>query len=230
MSCTGYGLHTGASVQLTLHPEKHIELEIEPVGDEKYVTTFVGTLKGYDDESSAVTDRDGKPVRTTRRYSTDVGKVLATVRGRRARYALTGKEFYVRAIVTSSQKPDRPLFGRGIAVFDDGVQPTVLANHQSAIGGRIVGPEAEHHHRGVRRRRPGRQHSGHSRRSHQRAVAEQDQHVAGEVGKRRPRRQDRMGRAKRRILNDSDCRLHRQADGVGARGGNDDDPLRCQCP
>ena len=102
---------SGVTLKQLQCSEKHISLEIDPVGEETYVTTFVGTLKGYDDTSSAVTDKEGKPIRATRRYSQDVGRVLATVKGRKARYELTGKELYVRAIVSSSAKPDRPIFG-----------------------------------------------------------------------------------------------------------------------
>ena len=46
----------------------------------------------------------------TRTYSADVGKVLAKVEGPSASYQLTGKELYVRAVVTSTKKHWNPSF------------------------------------------------------------------------------------------------------------------------
>jgi hypothetical protein len=57
-----------------------------------------------------VLDEHGKPLDVTRRYSDDVGRVLATVEGTTARYTLAGDELYVRAVVTSSEPPDNPSF------------------------------------------------------------------------------------------------------------------------
>ena len=87
-----------------------LELEIEPEGDARYTTRFIGTLKGYDPTRKPVTDKNGKPLPVTKRYSDDVGKVLATVEGTTARYELTGKELYVRAVVTSNRPPENPSF------------------------------------------------------------------------------------------------------------------------
>ncbi len=89
---------------------KALELEIEPQGDASYTTRFLGTLKGYDPARKPVKDPDGKPLPVTRRYSDDVGRVLATVEGMKARYVLTGEELYVRAVVTSSLPPENPSF------------------------------------------------------------------------------------------------------------------------
>jgi hypothetical protein len=72
-----------------------------------YTTEFIGTLRGYDSASEPVRDKDGTPLRVTRRYSNDVGAVLGKVEGTTASYKLTGKEIYVRARVTSTKlKPD----------------------------------------------------------------------------------------------------------------------------
>lgn len=92
-------------------PESNaLELEIEPQGDARFTTRFVGTLKGYDPTRRPVEGKDGKPLAVTQRYSDDVGKVLATVEGVNARYVLTGEELYVRAVVTSSLAPENPSF------------------------------------------------------------------------------------------------------------------------
>ena len=97
--------------EVRFSPEsKALELEIEPQGDARYTTRFVGTLKGYDPARKPVKDKDGKPLPVTQRYSDDVGKVLATVEGTRATYRLTGEELYVRAVVTSDRPPENPSF------------------------------------------------------------------------------------------------------------------------
>jgi predicted metal-dependent phosphoesterase TrpH len=94
---------------------KILEIEIEPDGDATYTTEIVGTLKGVDTSS-----QDPPPLpkpktpdekvggRVSRRYSDAIGKVLATQEGLKVRYQLTGKELYVRAIITSSKPPVDP--------------------------------------------------------------------------------------------------------------------------
>jgi len=76
---------------------------------------FLGTEAGYDRTTERVTvpDKDGKPQRPVTRYSKDVGKLLATVRGTRATYRLTGKELYVRAAIRSDQRMANPPEGEG---------------------------------------------------------------------------------------------------------------------
>jgi hypothetical protein len=76
----------------------------------QYTTDFVGTLADSSLESEPATDKEGKPIRATRKYSGEIGKTLATVGGETPSYRLTGKELYVRAIVTSSQPPADPSF------------------------------------------------------------------------------------------------------------------------
>jgi hypothetical protein len=90
--------------------DRTLTLEVEPQGDARYTTRFIGTLKGYDPARKPVTDKDGKPLALTQRYSDDVGKVLATVEGAKATYRLTGEELYVRAVVTSDKPPENPSF------------------------------------------------------------------------------------------------------------------------
>jgi hypothetical protein len=95
-----------------------LAIAIEPDGDATYTTQFIGTLRGYDDTNSPALDKDGqplvdkngKPLRASRKYSGEVGQLLATVEGLSAKYTLTGKELYVRAIVTSSKAPVDPSF------------------------------------------------------------------------------------------------------------------------
>lgn len=95
-----------------------LSLSIEPEADANYTTQFIGTLQGYDATTAPAVDKDGqppvdkagKPIRASRAYSEDVGKVLATEAGLAPHYHLTGKELYVRAVVTASKPPRDPSF------------------------------------------------------------------------------------------------------------------------
>jgi hypothetical protein len=87
-----------------------LQLDIEPEDGAEYTTEFIGTRHGYDSKSEPRLDKDGKPLRTTRKYSTDVGQVLATVKGTSPSYKLTGDELYVRAVITSNQPHRDPSF------------------------------------------------------------------------------------------------------------------------
>jgi predicted metal-dependent phosphoesterase TrpH len=94
---------------------KILTIEIEPDGDATFTTEIIGTLKGV-----ATSSQDPPPLpkpkkpgekvggRVSRRYSDAIGKVLATQEGLKVHYQLTGKELYVRAIVTSSKPPADP--------------------------------------------------------------------------------------------------------------------------
>jgi hypothetical protein len=73
-----------------------------------YTTEFFATLKDADLDSKPTTDNDGKELDVTRRYSADVGKVVATSTELQSSYKLTGKELYVRAKVTSSKPHPNP--------------------------------------------------------------------------------------------------------------------------
>lgn len=67
---------------------KRLEVEVRPVKGEVYTTEFIGTLQG----------------------SEEVGQVLGRVVGNRATYQMTGKELYVRAVVTSSRGAEVPVY------------------------------------------------------------------------------------------------------------------------
>jgi hypothetical protein len=85
-----------------------LRLLIEPEEGVSYTTQFIGTPVDYDAASEERKDKEGKPIRATRKYSGDVGKVLATVEGTAPQYQLTGKELYVRAVATSSKAHPEP--------------------------------------------------------------------------------------------------------------------------
>jgi hypothetical protein len=77
-----------------------------------YTTQFIGTRKGFDARSELLPPVPG--VATTslphRRYSAEVGAVLAEVKGPAASYTLKGDELYVRAKIFSS----KPLENSGV--------------------------------------------------------------------------------------------------------------------
>jgi hypothetical protein len=74
---------------------------IRPASGVTYTTQFIGTRRGWDTTSVAARDSTGRAV--TRRYSHDVGAVLAEVRGASPSYQFRGDELYVRARVISSR-------------------------------------------------------------------------------------------------------------------------------
>jgi hypothetical protein len=87
-------------------------LEVEAEPGVSYRTEFIGTLKDYDRTSEPVLGKSGETLRVTRRYSQDIGEVLAEAQGSSATYKLSGDELYVRARVTSSKaKADSALEG-----------------------------------------------------------------------------------------------------------------------
>jgi hypothetical protein len=85
-----------------------IEVRVEPEAGVDYEIDFIGTRRGFDPGSEPVLDRNGIPVRTTRRYSNDIGRVLQTVTGAQARYEFDDDDLYVRARVTSTKKHPNP--------------------------------------------------------------------------------------------------------------------------
>lgn len=88
-----------------------LEIAIEAEPGITYRTQFIGTRRGYDPKSEpveGVKDADGQPATVTRRYSADIGRVLAEVEGASPAYAFTGDEIYVRAKIISSKPQANP--------------------------------------------------------------------------------------------------------------------------
>ncbi len=84
-------------------------VKIEPKDDVEFTTTFIGTRRNFDKTSRPRIDpTSGKPIESTRDYSKDVGMTFQQTKGNIAQYQLTGDELYVRAVVTSSEKPSNP--------------------------------------------------------------------------------------------------------------------------
>ena len=70
-----------------------------------YRTQFIGTRRGYDKKTELLPAPGKAPSRTMphRRYSKDVGAVLAEAEGANPSYTLRGDELYVRAKIISSK-------------------------------------------------------------------------------------------------------------------------------
>ena len=100
---------TGVTLRDVRSGEDFISVEIESEPGLTYTIQFIGTRLGYDPSSEEIPRDAGRSnVPNTlphRRYSRDVGAVLAEVSGTSASYTLNGDEIYVRAkIVSSKQK------------------------------------------------------------------------------------------------------------------------------
>jgi hypothetical protein len=96
---------TGVRLKDVERSPQRIKLEIDPEAGVTYRTRFIGTRKGFDPKSEpvTVTEKDGSPVVVSRKYSQDIGKVLAEVEGNSPSYRFRGDELYVRAVVISSK-------------------------------------------------------------------------------------------------------------------------------
>ncbi len=97
---------TGVMLADVRRDGNQIALEIASEEGVTYVTRFIGTRRGYDARSEPVADAEAASV--TRRYSDDLGVVLAEVAGTAPTYTLAGDEIYVRAVVASSKKKANP--------------------------------------------------------------------------------------------------------------------------
>jgi hypothetical protein len=106
---------TGVSLEEIRWDGAQICLKIRGEAGVSYVTQFIGTREEYDRHSEPVLiATDGQPHPVTRRYSDDIGAILAEVKGTSPTYTLTGDESYVRAKVISSKLTPSQWSGRVI--------------------------------------------------------------------------------------------------------------------
>jgi hypothetical protein len=99
---------SGVALERIGSSANEIDVQVTAEAAVDYVIDFIGTRAGFDPGSTPVTDAGGNPVRTTRRYSNDVGRILATSRGTKGRYKFHDGDLYVRARITSSKKHSNP--------------------------------------------------------------------------------------------------------------------------
>lgn len=102
---------SGVTLRDVTRADRTLAVEIQAEPGVSYVTQFIGTRRNYDPTGELVALSDGDTTAPRplphRRYSKEVGAVLAEVRGTTASYTLTGDEIYVRAkIISSKPKPN----------------------------------------------------------------------------------------------------------------------------
>ena len=96
---------TGVTLSDVVREKNTLAVEIQAEPGVTYTTQFIGTRRGFDPSSQLIGEL-GKTLQH-RRYSKDVGQVLAEVAGPKASYTLAGDEIYVRAkIISSKPKPN----------------------------------------------------------------------------------------------------------------------------
>lgn len=99
---------SGVELSKVVSSDDGLEIKIVPKQGVKYGIEFIGTRKGFDNTSSPVVDARGNELRTTRRYSDEIGVTLQHVKGTHAKYEFQGNELYVRARITSSKRHPDP--------------------------------------------------------------------------------------------------------------------------
>lgn len=85
-----------------------VSLKIRGEAGVTYRTEFIGTRQNFDRTRTPVKDDKGNDLPVTKRYSADVGTILATTDSLTPSYMFTGDELYVRARVVSSRKHPNP--------------------------------------------------------------------------------------------------------------------------
>jgi len=99
---------SGVELKQVVSSTKGLEVEVDAQPGTTYSIEFIGTRKNFERGGEPVVGKDGKPVPTTRRYSDDVGRVLAKADAAKASYQFTPDDLYVRAVVTSSKPHPNP--------------------------------------------------------------------------------------------------------------------------
>jgi hypothetical protein len=97
---------SGVVLTEVVRSDNRLAVEIAPEDGVTYRTQFIGTRRGYDPTSQLILPDESTPPSKGlphRRYSKDVGAVLAEVSGVHAEYVLRGDEIYVRAKIVSSK-------------------------------------------------------------------------------------------------------------------------------
>ena len=99
---------SGVTLESVTSSSAGLDVTVQPKPDATYSIEFIGTRRGFNQQSEPVLDKEGKEIRATRRYSDDIGQVLSRIDGPAAKYDFQGDELYVRARVTSSVKHPNP--------------------------------------------------------------------------------------------------------------------------
>lgn len=99
---------SGVVLNRTRFDGRTLSIDVRPEKGVTYTTFFIGTRRGYDPTAEPVLGPNGEPLGVTMQYSSDIGRVLATVEGPSPSYRFRGDEIYVRARVVSSKPKSNP--------------------------------------------------------------------------------------------------------------------------
>ena len=103
-----YYCSTGVVLKDVRRAGTEFSLAIQAEPGVKYKTQFILTMKDASLKGDQVFDDKNKAVDVTRRYSDEVGKVIAESESLTPSYRITGKEWYVRAKVISTKLHPNP--------------------------------------------------------------------------------------------------------------------------
>ncbi len=98
---------SGVELEDVLVDAEGLSIRIRIENGVQYRTLFTGTRKGYDRSTEEVTAGENDAA-VLRRYSGDIGKILAEVEGPNPAYRFQGDEMYVRAKVISTKLKTNP--------------------------------------------------------------------------------------------------------------------------
>ncbi len=113
---------SGVVLDDVAHADGRLTLRIRPAEGVTYTTRFIGTRVGYSAPMEIDSVVDGSSV--AKRYSDEIGTILAEVPGTSPSYVMTGDELYVRAKVISSKPKENPYREGEVEVA--WVQPVVV--------------------------------------------------------------------------------------------------------
>lgn len=113
---------SGVVLDDVAHADGRLTLRIRPAEGVTYTTRFIGTRVGYPAPMENDSVVDGSSV--AKRYSDEIGTILAEVPGTSPSYVMTGDELYVRAKVISSKPKENPYREGEVEVA--WVQPVVV--------------------------------------------------------------------------------------------------------
>ena len=118
---------TGVIIKDVKSNGKRIKVEIEQQQGVEYLTEYIGTFPGFSTASSPTLDADGNEIsNTTRTYSQEIGRVLASSNNTRSEYKFTGDELYVRVRITSTADQVDKITGEVIGKQKAWVQPEII--------------------------------------------------------------------------------------------------------
>ena len=103
-----YYCSTGVVLKEVRRAGKDFTLVIQGEKDVQYKTEFIATMKDASLKGEPLLDETGAALDATRRYTDEIGKVVAHSESLTPAYRMTGQEWYVRARITSTKPHPNP--------------------------------------------------------------------------------------------------------------------------